>query len=179
MTLTNSRGSPNKSPRKHLMPPVLRRFSSDTEFDDLMSNVDAGDMCENLELLQLDKNEEAEEENDKTDGSMKHKLSSFKGEKSRGHKQHSSNWSFSLGSFDDSYSEDVTAAMEELSIGTSVRDDTDAVNLSGDFLLNLLKRTNSNSSQHNTTISSIHSKYQSSLHDVDSDADDGEDDEQK
>jgi hypothetical protein len=162
------------------MSPVLRRYSSDTEFDDLMSNVDAGDMCENLELLHLDENEEAEEdENDKTDGSMKHKLSSVKVEKSRGHKQHSSNWSFSLGSFDDSYSEDVTAAMEELSIGTSVRDDTDAVNLSGDFLLNLPKRTNSNSSHLNTITSSIHSKYQSSLHDVESEAEEEGDDEQK
>ena len=158
----------SKSPEKRIKPPQLSRYSSDTDFDDLIAHVDTGDMCENLELLRLHEDEVE-----------KKKQASLSEDKPRMPRQ-SSNWSFSLGSFDDSYSEDVSAAIEEYSTGTTSREDdvVDASHLSANFIsvVNIPKQTISNSSPHNTTTlgSSIHSKYQSSFRDIDSDTEEDE-----
>lgn len=181
----------HKSPEKGVKQTQLLRHTSDADFDELLSNIDAGDMCENIEFLHTmqkdgDLNEAGEDGQDNNDdndedeeGNKKRSSVTDDEEKSKPQMcRQSSTWSFSLGSFDGSYSEDVSAAIEEFSTGTTSRDDIDISNLSSNFfrVVNLPKHTNinNNNSQHNTTIGSIHSKYQSSFNDIDSDPDEEE-----
>lgn len=147
-------------------PPELTRYTSDTNFEELITNetVDAGDMCD-LDLLQSE--EEEEEEAKSENASAKNKRPSIS-EDRRMQKQNST-WSFSLGSFDDTYSEEVSAAIEDLSFGTTTNNNDSVVAIETPFsVLHVFKHPNS-SQQHNAGGNSKY--YQPNLHDLDSDED--------
>lgn len=152
--------------------PSLDRYTSDTDFHDLIVNdfVDAGDLCD-LELLQSDDEDENDDEEEETKSVKnlnyniplkKKQHSSFSSSslsEDKDLRRRSSTWSFSLGSFTDSYSEDESAALDEFSsLGTILtKDDHNnrSVLLETPFRVLTILKTSNHSSQSSSASRSI------------------------